>query len=327
MEILPNSPLPESLLVHDMSLRPVRAEGIRLAGVVAGGIVLGALAVRPLEHAGVDALVLAPNAGRPAPTPVAEEVQVEVGPPAAVLSLAIVDPPRPRGTIFVLHGIRDSKKSMRGWGAMLAQAGYRAVLVDSRGHGRSTGDALTYGVQESLDLTRAVDALAARGLIAGEVGVMGHSYGAATAIQWAGRDPRVRAVLAVAPFASLRQVVPGYLPFPLPPSFIDRVIQMAGARAGFDPDAASPVDAIRRTRASVLLIHGRADRMIPSWHSEQIYTAGAGSAELVLVDRAGHETVAGSPGTRLAERAHRWFEAHLARHVASSARVAMPATE
>lgn len=300
------------MLARDrMSVRPNRSATVRFAVGVAGDLVLSGLAVKPLERVGVSALVLAPNAGKLEPTPLEGEVRVEVGPPPATLSLAIVDAPNPRATVFVLHGIRDAKESVHGWAEMLADEGYRAILVDLRGHGRSTGDALTYGVRESADLAQALDALGSRQLVVGPVGVMGHSYGAATAIQWAGRDPRVRSVVAVAPFASLRAVVPGYAVVPLPSAFVDRVIELAGASGGFDPDAASPADAITRTSAAVLLIHGRRDGRIPSWHSERILAAGRDHTELVVVDGAGHESVAGSTEARLADRAARWFDTHL----------------
>src|SRR5262249_9230684 len=142
--------------------------------------------------------IYAPNAGHP-PDPAADPpppplaplearaIRVEVGPPRASLSLLIVDRPAPssRATVLVLHGIRDRKESMLGWGRGLAEIGYRAVLVDGRGHGRSSGDFLTYGVVEARDLSRVLDALEARGLVAGRVGAMGVSYGAATAVEWA----------------------------------------------------------------------------------------------------------------------------------------------
>ena len=220
---------------------------LKFGVVLAGGLLVSAVALRPVEDVCASAIVTAPNAGKPGPSSTQPgELRVDVGGPsrpsrtAATLSVEIAGPASPRGTVFVLHGIRDSKASMRGWGEMLARAGYRAVLVDSRGHGRSTGDWLTYGVNESRDLAQVLDLLASRGQVAGEVGVMGISYGAATAIQWAGLDARVKAVIAVAPFASLRDVVPGYSPVPLPDAFLRRAIDLAGLRGGFDPDAASP---------------------------------------------------------------------------------------
>src|SRR5688572_15208581 len=68
-------------------------------------------------------------------------LRVDAGPPAASLSLWVVEPQGidggvPRGTVLVLHGINDKKESMLGVGKHLAGHGYRAVLVDLRAHGR-----------------------------------------------------------------------------------------------------------------------------------------------------------------------------------------------
>jgi pimeloyl-ACP methyl ester carboxylesterase len=282
----------------------------RLAAIALAVLALTLLGWRPAKEAAVSALVVAPNHGAAAFAPVPGEVRVSVGPPAASLSLELVDTEAPRGTVFVLHGIRAGKQWMRGWGEMLRDAGLRAVLVDLRGHGRSTGDYMSYGVVEARDLSQALDELEKRGLVAGKVGAMGTSYGAATAIEWAGIDPRVAAVVAVAPFESLRAVVPGYTPVPLPASFVDRCIDQAGARAGFDPDLASPLSAIGKTRAPVLLFHGREDERIPFAQSERLAAAAPDHAELVLVPRAGHESIMNDETGVIRARAPRWFVEH-----------------
>ena len=287
---------------------------LRFAGIVGADMAASVLGAKSIACVAADAIVRAPNAGRaisPETATGANELRVRVGPPGDVLSLVIADSPEPLATVFVLHGIRDSKEAMRGWAQVLVRARYRVVLVDLRGHGRSTGQALTYGVRESRDLAQAIDAIEARGLVTGSVGAIGFSYGAAVAIQWAALDPRVRAVVAVAPFASLREVVAGYLPLRLPASFLMRVVDLAGERAGFDPDAASPLEAIARTRAAVLLIHGKLDERIPAAHSQRIYAARGGHAELVLVDGARHKSVVTHPDTAFARRASAWFDAHL----------------
>jgi uncharacterized protein len=266
---------------------------------------------RPLQSVGASAIIFAPNHGKPQPTPIPGELRVTVGPPVASLSVELMDAPQARGTIFVLHGIRADKEVMRGWGTMLTHAGFRAVLVDLRGHGRSTGDWLSYGVVESRDLSQVLDALEAKGLVAGGVGVMGTSYGAATAIEWAGVDPRIGAVVAIAPFASLRAVVPGYAPVPLPTSFVDGCIERAGIRAGFDPELASPMMAIAKTKAPVLLVHGKEDGRIPFWHSERIAAMAPAHSELVLVPDEGHESIMNDATGVIGTRAPAWFAAHL----------------
>jgi dipeptidyl aminopeptidase/acylaminoacyl peptidase len=198
---------------------------------------------------------------------------------------------------------------VRGWANILAKAGFRAILVDLRGHGRSTGDSLTYGVVESRDLTQVLSALAARGLVAGGLGVMGISYGAATAIEWAAKDPRVSAVVAVAPFASLRMVAPGYTVVPLPRSMVDGAIERAGKEGDFDPDEASPALAMARMHTPVLLIHGEDDARVPAWHSQLLYAAGRSHTELLLVPGAGHASIAVSHV--IADFVPGWFAAHL----------------
>jgi pimeloyl-ACP methyl ester carboxylesterase len=282
-----------------------------LIGAIAGA---RALVLHVVLPAVVPALVWAPNHGGGGREPVAGELRVDVGPPAASLAIALVEPTDAvRGTVFVLHGIRDRKEAVQGWGEMLAAAGYRAVLVDLRGHGRSSGAFLSYGVIESRDLVQVLDALASRGLRTGSVGVMGMSYGAATAIEWAAVDSRVKAIVAIAPFASLRAVVPGYLPFKLPSFLVNRCIDAAAAAAGFDPDRASPTEAITKTRAPLLLIHGGADDRIPSWHSKLIAAAAVGRVELVVVPSADHGSITGDPSGVIRKRAPEWFDHHLAK--------------
>jgi alpha-beta hydrolase superfamily lysophospholipase len=147
----------------------------------------------------------------------------------------------------------------------------------------------------------------ARGLRAGRVGALGISYGAATAIEWAGRDARVDRVVAIAPFASLAEVVPGYAPVPVPQLFATQALALAGELGGFDPAEASPRSAIARTTARVLLFHGTADERIPARHSEELLAAGRDHAELVLVEGATHETIGDDPRGTLRSRALEWL--------------------
>ena len=164
---------------------------------------------------------LNPLAGETNPLPTLEKLLgvdqqfwVKVGPPEASLSVSLVEPPDksrpPRGTILVLHGILARSATMLPAANALAKAGYRAVLVDLRGHGRSTGKFLTYGIQDAKDLSQVIDELARRNLLAGPLGAYGISYGATTAIHFAGGDRRVRAVVAVEPFAAARDEVPHF---------------------------------------------------------------------------------------------------------------------
>jgi alpha-beta hydrolase superfamily lysophospholipase len=260
---------------------------------------LGAAGVPLVETVGAHAIVDAPNHDHAVPPPQPHELRIAVGPPAATLSLAIVEPPGPpSGVVFVLHGIRANKEHVRNLAERLAAGGLRAVLVDSRGHGRSTGDWLTYGVQESHDLSQLIDALDIPSSL--PIGVMGVSYGAATAIEWAGHEPRVKAAVALAPFSSLRAVVPLYVPLEMPlagklmpAALIQATINSAGRMARFDPDAADPLASVTLREVPILIFHGTADRNIPLSHSQAMVARAPSHVSLTLLDGADHDHIAG----------------------------------
>ena len=92
----------------------------------------------------------------------------------------------------------------RGWLLLAAIAIGFALVLLLVPHGHSTGEWLTYGPREAEDLSQVIDELDRRKLLEGRLGVYGISYGATTAIHLAAIDPRVEAVVAVAPFGSMR---------------------------------------------------------------------------------------------------------------------------
>jgi pimeloyl-ACP methyl ester carboxylesterase len=254
------------------------------------------------------------------------QLRVNVGPPPASLSVWIVEPANrqemrntaPRGTLLVLHGIQDQKTSMLSMAKSFTARGYRAVLVDIRAHGRSSGQWVTYGAIESRDLVQLLDALQEQQLLVKPIGAFGVSLGAATSIMLAGTDSRVRAVVAVASFATMQDEVFHYARrfFPrwwLTDDFIHKAIASAGRQAGFNPQDASPLQAIARTNARVLLIHGKADKKIPCHDSEALHAASPDHSELILLDNEDHDSVSRDQNGVVALRSQEWFDRWLGR--------------
>lgn len=274
------------------------------------------------------AIAGAPNAGKtvaeldrdvrlaPAVAGVSRDLRIDVGagtPEPASLSvrLLVAGATPPRGTVFVLHGIRDSKSSMLGTGAAFARAGYRVALVDARGQGRSTGDWLSFGAREGSDLKEVADALAARGELAMPIGVYGPSYGGAVALQMARRDPRVRAVVTVATFTRMSDIVPLYAERIVPTWLVTRAdigtaIDRAGVLGGFRPADADSIAAIAATDAQVLLIHGRADGNIPWQHGQALHDQATDRSRLLVIDGRDHRTIMSD--AKALEESVAWFE-------------------
>jgi dipeptidyl aminopeptidase/acylaminoacyl peptidase len=239
--------------------------------------------------------------------------EAEVGPPRARLAAWVIEPQQPalRGTIVLLHGVRLDRRSLADSGQAFADAGYRSVLVDLRGHGESSGTFLTYGAIEPRDISQLLDALASQGLALGSVGVFGFSYGAAIALDLGAHDERVAAVVAVAPFSSLREVMADYrreyLPTllqPIPSRWFDLAIDEASRLAAFDPDQSAPLHQIAQSRAHELFIHGTADTQVPLRHSLALAGVAGPLAELWTVPGASHHLL---PSSAIQQRALAWF--------------------
>jgi len=190
---------------------------------------------------------------------------------------------RRRGTLIYLHGISDNRKGARGLLDRFLARGLDVVAYDGRAHGESTGDACTYGFYEKQDLHRVIDALAP-----GPVVLLGHSLGAAVALQEAADDPRVTTVVAAETFSDLRTVATERAPFFFSAGAIRRGLALAEWLAAFTVDDVSPVKAASRLTIPVLLIHGDSDGETRPEHSRRVEAALKGPKRLLLVPGAHH---------------------------------------
>jgi dipeptidyl aminopeptidase/acylaminoacyl peptidase len=217
--------------------------------------------------------------------------------------------PRPGApAVILLHGYPADKRDLLPLAAALHPR-FTVLLVDQRYFGESEGRATTLGYRERDDLRSAVDLLHARGLT--PVGVFGFSLGGSVALLAAADDPRIRAVVAYAPFADLRdlgQELYAYL-WVLREPFVRLLRVWARLFLGADVTRPSPAEAAARLHIPVLLIHSRHDEQIPFRHAERLQQALAanGAARFAFVDRARH----GELGRELERRLGDFFAEHL----------------
>ena len=106
-------------------------------------------------------------------------------------------------------------------------------------------------------------------------------------------------------------MVPG-VGWVIPPETYQRAIEEAGRQAEFDPDRASAVEAIQRTQAQVLLVHGTNDWIVPHRNSARLHEAARDHSRLESIPWIGHIVIWADPTSRVAQLTGDWFDRWLA---------------
>lgn len=184
--------------------------------------------------------------------------------------------PRNEGcAVVMLHGFGGSRAEVLAPSPIFWARGCDLFLYDARGHGDSSPSLLSFGAHEHKDLLQAVDWLAGRtGLDHSRIGLMGWSYGAATALLAAPEVSDLAFVVADSSFSSLRDIASVQAEGQYGAwarIFVPGALFVSSVRSGFGRGDAAPVDHIDEVRVPVLLIHSRTDGFTPAEHSEQIY--------------------------------------------------------
>jgi pimeloyl-ACP methyl ester carboxylesterase len=193
--------------------------------------------------------------------------------------------PARRGMIVYLHGVADNRGSAIGAIDRSLPLGFDVIAYDSRAHGASEGDRCRYGFFEKRDLQAVLDQVSADNVI-----LIGHSLGAALALQAAAIEPRVKAVVAASTFSDLRTIATERATmFP--------AWSLAPAFARAERDGKFVVDEVSAERAAadivvpVLLVHGGNDRDTARAHSARVFRALRGPKQMIEVPGAGHNDV------------------------------------
>jgi pimeloyl-ACP methyl ester carboxylesterase len=223
---------------------------------------------------------------------------------------------RPRehaATIIVLHGYGLMKESMAPWSFLLAQAGFRVVALDLRGHGQSTGTQIGFGKFETKDLSQALDYLQAQGLCDDKVGVLGLSYGATLALNWAAQDRRVDTVVAIAPYNQPEEAIARFAEMTgaqLPKRLVRSATGAAAAKLELKWKEWAAEAGLRRLDRPVLLIGGEKDPISRPADIAALQQAAAGEARTLQVPGADHFVV-GMCFNELSEPITAWFRQRL----------------
>lgn len=203
--------------------------------------------------------------------------------------------------VMLLHGSGDNRVGTIGAADFLLHAGYAVTMMDSRAQGESGGEQATFGWTERDDVRSIIDALESQHRVR-HLYALGISMGAGIALQAAAYDSRIEAVVAEAPFASLREASYDYVSFRHGTWLGESILWPAAAAGvsamekagGFDVDANSPEASVRKRPFPILLIADGEDDNLPARHVKLIFANAVGPKQIWVIPGAAHASGLGA---------------------------------
>ncbi len=189
-----------------------------------------------------------------------------------------------RGAVVVLHGMDGLDAScLLPQTRFLNGAGWSALVLDMRAHGRSGGTRIGLSVEEPRDVGAALDWLDAQPPLREKpIVLLGLSMGGAVAIRTAARRPDVDGVISVSAFASLDRLMGHGL------ELLFARLAVLTLYHEWTPSSSPLRDIPLIGPRPVLVVHGTADGQIPVEHARLLKEAGGPNVELRLVEGADH---------------------------------------
>lgn len=179
--------------------------------------------------------------------------------------------------VVLLHGFTGDKEFVGLYAPMFYDLGCDILVYDSRGHGDSESAFVTWGYYEREEAAAAVEWLSQRtNLPLNQIGLLGMSYGASTALQMLFIQPNIAFVVVDSPFQDMETIIKQQsvsifgdaIRLITPGAF-----QVSEWRAGIEVDDTSAIKAVQNVSTPILIFHSAADTFVYPSNSEALYAA------------------------------------------------------
>lgn len=203
----------------------------------------------------------------------------------------VVEPPSPRATVALFHGMRFSRAQMVDRIRLLTGEGYRCVAFDHRAHGESGGRRTSFGFHESRDVAAILDLIGQRWPHQPRA-ALGMSMGAAALCYAASQAGAWDALILESCYRDIGHAFASRLQQGFPPSFrriSQGVIWVTERRLGVRLAELAPVNHVARLApAPVLILTGAEDAHATPEEARQLFERCQEPRDLWLVPEAGH---------------------------------------
>ena len=185
-----------------------------------------------------------------------------------------------RPTLLFFYGKAGSLVNCRGWFESFRRLDVNVLMPDYVGFGQSSGRESESNcfatAQAAYDYLRARPDVDRKSIV-----IAGYSLGSGVAVDLAARETTAhQPVAGLALFAAYTSLADeAHQEYPIYPTFLLRLL----LRYPFASEQKMP-----RVTCPVLIVHSRADRLIPFWMADRLAAASGGPVTRLTVTRAGH---------------------------------------
>lgn len=196
--------------------------------------------------------------------------------------------------VFYSHGYRSPDGAME-FGPLLPMwegHDFNFFLVDHRGHGKSSGSHISFGLYESEDNMEWLDFMIKTFGKEIQIILEGQSMGAATVLMMSGKTlpKQVRFILADCGYTCYFDVACRSLRFPGSRLVLESGNLWLTLFHGINMKKAKPIDAVAHASVPILFTHGEKDPLVPVEMGKANYAACSSEKELVLFPDGEHTT-------------------------------------
>lgn len=194
---------------------------------------------------------------------------------------------------LMMHGYRgNSRRDLCGGVNRAFAVGHNVLLVDQRASGRSEGNVISFGINESRDAMSWLEYIEKNFGSDRKVILTGVSMGASTVMMCIerGLPPFVKGILADCGYSSTKDIIKKVIKqMHLPADILYPFVKLGAKIYGkFDLEEIVPIEAVKKCNIPILFAHGDDDDFVPYYMSVDCYNACPSEKLLVTIKGAGH---------------------------------------
>lgn len=194
---------------------------------------------------------------------------------------------------LMFHGYRgDGERDLSTGIRRAKECGRNVLIVDQRGHGKSEGHTISFGINERLDclvwINKVIEVFGQDTKII----LTGISMGAATVMMASNLDlpSNVIGILADCGYDSPKNIIIKYInDLHLPAKIFYPFVKLGALIFGhFNIEKASPIESVKEAKVPIIFIHGEKDTFVPCSMSEKLYKECISRKQLTIIKNAEH---------------------------------------